>query len=104
MGSIAQEAKALTLDRRAQISFASSSWQSNFLLLAEALSNHAMLVVAENSLSRSLISFFHFSKNYACDRLHDWKKLWMQNSRADPNFKIIATYIAGQWLSLLWEM
>ena len=37
-------------------------------------------------------------KNYTCDKLHEWKKLWKQNSRADLNFKIIATYMAERQL------
>nr|CAB3258325.1 lysine-specific histone demethylase 1B-like [Phallusia mammillata] len=41
---------------------------------------------------------FYRIKNSGCDDFHEWKRAWMQNSKADGSFKNLTTYISEKQL------
>uniref|UniRef100_H2YJH2 CW-type domain-containing protein n=1 Tax=Ciona savignyi TaxID=51511 RepID=H2YJH2_CIOSA len=46
----------------------------------------------------SLEEHYCNGKNSGCDDFHEWKKAWMNNSKADANFKSLQTYISERQL------
>ncbi|XP_078481098.1 lysine-specific histone demethylase 2 [Ciona intestinalis] len=71
---------------------------TNACMEASGKSSRWYHVSLEEHYCNGCFEEYYRIKHSGCDEFHEWKKAWMNNSKADANFKSLQTYISERQL------